>query len=66
MERILITKTSKNMNKMNIKHIKLKIIFRFFSTCLFYSCNRADNIKVITQEGIPISTERIKGCEHTY
>ena len=51
---------------MKIKHIPFKIVFCFFAACLLYSCNRADNIKVITQNGIPISTKMINSFEYTY
>jgi hypothetical protein len=49
---------------MKIKYISLKIVFCL--SVLFYSCNRADNIKVIIQEGTPISKERLNGCDRTY
>jgi hypothetical protein len=38
--------------------------FCFIVTCLFYSCNRADNIKVISQEGILISSRLSMGCPY--
>jgi hypothetical protein len=51
---------------MNVKCILLKMFLFFIVTCLLYSCNRADNIKVITQEGVITSRDMVNHCTYNF